>query len=231
MYYFLIWREKKRLKSEKEIRENIKQQKFAKETAKIDKARRKIYKTTALVVLYVIIGTLVFIYVEELAWYDAFEWNFVTLSTVGYGYNFPETIFGQTFTCIYIATGVYVLVEFAGSFFDYYDEKKRIQYQLNVYKRTLVSKAQLFDFDKDGDSQIDRFEFLTKMLIETDQCSEEQINEIMYKFNKIDTDGSKYITTDELKFAQENTNKAIRSQFIASLTADKTKTKKCCGLC
>ena len=66
----------------------------------------------AIIVFFVIIGTLFMIYIEGYDWASAFEWNFVTLSTVGYGDVTPATNGGKVFTIFYIIFGVSLVVYF-----------------------------------------------------------------------------------------------------------------------
>jgi len=67
-----------------------------------------------------------------------------------------------------------------------------------LLRKALIDEAQLMEFDQDGDGTIDRYEFLSKMLVELKECDLERIEEIMMKFKEIDVDGSGTITTEEL---------------------------------
>jgi voltage-gated potassium channel len=58
------------------------------------------------------VGTLVYHYVEHLAWIDAYYFSVVTLATVGYGDFTPHTVFGKLFTTFYIFVGVGILATF-----------------------------------------------------------------------------------------------------------------------
>ena len=66
-------------------------------------------------------------------------------------------------------------------------------------KRALISEAQLLEFDTSGDGKIDKYEFLSKMLVETQEVDQSKIDEIMKKFTMLDSDNNGQITTDELK--------------------------------
>ena len=66
-------------------------------------------------------------------------------------------------------------------------------------RRALISEAQLLEFDVNADGKIDKYEFLSKMLVETQEVEQSKIDEIMRKFEMLDVDKSGEITTDELR--------------------------------
>ena len=51
-------------------------------------------------------------------WLDAIEWNFVTLSAVGYGNTVPATHFGKLFCIFYIIFGYVLMIALAVIIFD-----------------------------------------------------------------------------------------------------------------
>ena len=67
----------------------------------------------------------------------------------------------------------------------------------------IFSEAQLLEFDKDADGEIDKYEWLSKILIEIGAVDSDTIDEIMQKFHEIDTDKSGEITTQELMLYEQ----------------------------
>ncbi|ETO27398.1 hypothetical protein RFI_09734 [Reticulomyxa filosa] len=130
----------------------------------------------------VLSGTLFFHYVEGYPWSASFEWNFVTMATVGYGDTVAKTKGGK----------------FATQIIDSFNISKEKKQKELMLQKALIDEAQLMEFDQDNDGVIDRYEFLSKMLIELKECDAERIEEIMQKFAEIDADGSGKITTEEL---------------------------------
>ena len=83
--------------------------------------------------------------------------------------------------------------------FEKLDENRQKKFKEQVMRRALISEAQLLEFDVDKDGKIDKYEFLSKMLVETQEVEQKKIDEIMRKFRLLDIDESGAITTDELR--------------------------------
>jgi len=166
-------------------------------------ARHKLIIYGFVVCVFVVVGTLVMVYVEGQDVPSAFEWNFVTLSTVGYGNVTPSTVGGKVFACFYIIFGVTTVIAFATAIFEKVDEHRQRKFKEQVLRRALISEAQLLEFDVDGNGKIDKYEFLSKMLIETQEVEQSKIEEIMAKFDLLDADGSGEITTEELRMIEK----------------------------
>lgn len=80
-----------------------------KSLAKCIKQCFKKEETKALLVatmFIMIVGTLFYHQVEDMAFIDAFYFSFVTLATIGYGDFAPVTVIGKLFTVIYGILGL-----------------------------------------------------------------------------------------------------------------------------
>jgi voltage-gated potassium channel len=74
---------------------------------------RHIYRILLTVaVLMIMLGTIVYHFVEQYSWVDSYYMSVVTLATVGYGDYVPHTEFGKIFTTFYIVIGVGILTTF-----------------------------------------------------------------------------------------------------------------------
>jgi voltage-gated potassium channel len=74
---------------------------------------RHIYRILLTVaVLMIMLGTIVYHFVEQYSWVDSYYMSVVTLATVGYGDYVPHTDFGKIFTTFYIIVGVGILTTF-----------------------------------------------------------------------------------------------------------------------
>lgn len=62
--------------------------------------------------IWLLIGTLIYHYLEGWAWVDAIYFCVVTLATVGYGDFTPTTPIGKIFTMFYIINGIGILLYF-----------------------------------------------------------------------------------------------------------------------
>eukprot|EP01083_Nonionella_stella_P196825 723970_1 len=87
--------------------------------------KNKLYILGAIILMFILVGTLFMVYVEEKDGASAFEWNFVTLSTVGYGDVTPSTHGGKVFTIFYIIFGVSLVVTFGTAVFERVDENRQ----------------------------------------------------------------------------------------------------------
>lgn len=60
----------------------------------------------------VIVGTVVYHFVEGWTWLDALYFSVITLTTIGYGDFSPQTEVGKAFTIVYIIIGVGLILAF-----------------------------------------------------------------------------------------------------------------------
>lgn len=75
-----------------------------------DKHIYRILLATAL--FMIMLGTVVYHFVEGYSWLNSYYMSVVTLTTVGYGDYVPHTDFGKIFTTFYILVGVGILTSF-----------------------------------------------------------------------------------------------------------------------
>ena len=90
--------------------------------------------------------------------------------------------------------------------FEKLDQNRQKKFKEQVMRRALISEAQLLEFDVDKNGKIDKYEFLSKMLVETQEVEQKKIDEIMRKFRLLDTDESGAITTEELREIEKQKN-------------------------
>jgi voltage-gated potassium channel len=82
----------------------------------MDKSYRRLL-VSALIVL--IIGTVVYHYVEYWSWFDSFYFSVITLTTIGYGDFYPVSVLGKVFTIFYILIGVGIIFGFINAFYEH----------------------------------------------------------------------------------------------------------------
>lgn len=87
-----------------------------------DKEYRDLLFTT---VAILIIGTVVYHYLENWTWLDAFYFSFITLTTIGFGDFAPKTDEGKVFTIIYITIGVGIILAFINTLYHHYNSQKK----------------------------------------------------------------------------------------------------------
>lgn len=91
----------------------------------------KAYRNLTLSMMAVLLnGTVIYHYLEDWRWFDAFYFSVITLSTVGYGDFSPQTDAGKLFTIVYIFTGIGIIFGYINLFY-----KRRTQRVEELQKR------------------------------------------------------------------------------------------------
>ena len=87
-----------------------------------DKEYRDLLLTTAIIL---VIGTVVYHYIEGWKWLDAFYFSFITLTTIGFGDFAPQTDAGKVFTILYTIVGVGIILTFVNTIYQHYNKQKK----------------------------------------------------------------------------------------------------------
>ncbi|MEM9340659.1 MAG: potassium channel family protein [Bacteroidota bacterium] len=80
------------------------------------------------VFIILVMGTVVYHYLEGWSWLDAFYFSFITLTTIGFGDFAPKTDEGKVFTILYIIIGVGIILTFINTLYLHFNKttiKKR----------------------------------------------------------------------------------------------------------
>ena len=162
--------------------------------------KKSAVKNITLLMVILFFGTLYFSLVdsEQMEWLDALHFSVVTISTVGYGDKYPQTSLGRFICIVLIVFGVVALGRIAGNVMDYMVGMRHLEQVHMISENCLISPEQIADFDDDSDGNIDKFEYLTKMLVITNEISQEKIDSIMQKFDEIDIDHDGVICVKDL---------------------------------
>ena len=80
-----------------------------------DKDYRNLLLTTNIILL---IGMVVYHYVEGWSWLDSLYFSVVTLTTIGYGDFAPKTDIGKIFTMLYILIGIGMILSFINAVYN-----------------------------------------------------------------------------------------------------------------
>lgn len=72
----------------------------------------------------VIVGTVVYHFVEGWNWLDSLYFSTITLTTIGYGDFAPQTDAGKAFTVVYIAIGVGLILAFINTVYIHFSRFK-----------------------------------------------------------------------------------------------------------
>jgi len=163
-----------------------------------DAQKRELLRFACFLFVWVLLGAVIFSFVEDWHFIDSLEFSLVTMATIGYGNLTPKSDPGKVFCCFFMIGGVTLLARVAGLLFERMVLLRRLELTAKIIKHALTDSSQIVDFDQDGDGQIDRFEYLTKVLLMTEEVTPFTIKRIMERFYKLDQDQSGQIEVAEL---------------------------------
>lgn len=75
----------------------------------------------------VVIGTVVYHFVEHWTWLDSLYFSVITLTTIGFGDFAPQTDIGKAFTIVYIVIGVGLILAFINTVYLHFGRFKQDQ--------------------------------------------------------------------------------------------------------
>jgi voltage-gated potassium channel len=87
-----------------------------------DEQYRSLIFATAMVL---VIGTVVYHYLEAWTWLDSLYFSVITLSTIGYGDFSPQTDLGKVFTILYIIVGVGLILGFINTVYGHFRDSNQ----------------------------------------------------------------------------------------------------------
>lgn len=173
---------------------------------------KKLWTAFLLFATPVFVGTIFFKFNEDWSYVDSFYWSVVTCTTVGYGDLSLEHDSSRTFSFFYILLGFGFVAAAIGSVGTIQMERS-IDKQKTEFMRTSLSSDLLKDLDQDGQSGVDRCEFLCAMLLQLGKCSEEDLLFILSKFEELDVDSSGSLTKDDLKLLRQ---RKMKTKMLSS---------------
>jgi hypothetical protein len=111
-----------------------------------------------------LVGTLFVHFNEGFGWLDAFYWSFVTLSSVGYGDLTTTQESTRIFCIFYVFFGVGATASSLGRFAKVWMEIEEERHVSEFVGRG-VSVGMIGEIDKDGEGSVDKWEFMSYMLV------------------------------------------------------------------
>ena len=118
--------------------------------------------------------------------------------------------------------GILLLARFASDIMEYLLAKRHEAMISKIMNNTLITQEQIDEFDVDKSGNIDRFEYLSKMLILTNEVQPDVIYKIMQKFNEIDKDNNGNISLGDFEIFQHEDDESKRNSKSSSKKSSNT---------
>ena len=171
---------------------------------RVSKGRERMARVFAAVgtlLLLALIGLLFVHFNEGFAWSDSFYWAFVTLSSVGYGDLTIAKESTRIFLIFYIFFGVAATASALGTFAQVWGEIEE-ENHTNAFIERGVSEAMIREIDDSGDCSVDKWEFMSYMLVKTGKVAPDDIKKVEEVFNLLDVDQSGEIDLEDVRRQQ-----------------------------
>jgi hypothetical protein len=137
------------------------------------------------------------IYIEKWDVVKGIYWMVITGTTVGLGDETPTHPLSKALCILYIPVAVYSVGRTLGLFASTYQDARDRRTEERFLSRALtLSDIERMDFDSDG--SVSREEFLIYMLTTLQKVEEDDINEILSLFSKLDKTGDGTLDSDDL---------------------------------
>ena len=166
------------------------------------KLTRAIGRRLLIFVVYVLLGTVAFAFLEEWDVVQSLYFSVVTVSSVGYGDMVLTGTVSRAFGMVYATYGIFGTVALAGQCTELYLEQQTAQ-RMKAFSGQDVA-AVFGQIDTDHSGSIDRHEYLEFMLIRSGKVKVEDLELIRESFNSLDKDGDGEISLDEIKDALQS---------------------------
>ena len=145
------------------------------------------------------------IYIERWDAVKGIYWMVITGTTVGLGDETPTQPISKALCILYIPVAVYSVGRTLGLFASTYQDARDRQTEERFFSRALtLSDIERMDFDRDG--RVSREEFLIYMLTTLQKVEEDDINDILNLFSKLDKTRDGSLDSDDLMASVQLTN-------------------------
>lgn len=143
-----------------------------------------------------IVGVFTFMHFENLRFVDALYVTIISATTVGFGDVEPTTWQTKAILTLWLLVATLTVAKLVTDQSDAFVRSK----QRSVARRLLsanMDTRSLHTMDADGDGKVTRSEFLVTCLTKLGKVDEEEVNEILRRFDELDHDKSGVIDMNE----------------------------------
>lgn len=135
---------------------------------------------------------------------DSIYWAIITCTSVGLGDLTPSPA-SRLESLMYLLVAVGVFAASAGSIVHVFADME-VQKAVSAFVADGVTEDIIAEMDEDGGGSVDKFEFLSYMLVHTGKVSKHEIQSINTLFSSLDRDGSGSLDTNDIRDAIKSGN-------------------------
>lgn len=137
-------------------------------------------------------------YFEDWGFVDSLYMTVITVTTIGFGDFSPHSMHGRILAIFYLPVAVISVANAIGNIAELIVNRNVV--------REPISIKELIQMDVDGDGKVSQVEYLSYMLIKLGKVNQDEIDQILAQFNKIDADNSGYLDRNDLVKLDEHLN-------------------------
>eukprot|EP00980_Cylindrotheca_fusiformis_P030779 scaffold25411_cov152-Cylindrotheca_fusiformis.AAC.6 len=161
----------------------------------------EIFKVEAPIILLLMLLASPVVYLEGWDPIMGFYWMFVTGTTIGFGDLSPTHEWTKVICIIYVPLSAAVFGEMLAQIAGAYIERSSQQLE-DAFMARALTKADIDKMDVEKDGKVKPYEFLCFMLVTMQKVEQEEIDEILEVFRKLDKDQNGYLNQDDLSNKQ-----------------------------
>jgi len=162
------------------------------------------------------LGAIVFAAAENHTFLNSFYFSCVTLTTVGYGDFYFQSVGGRIFAIFWIIVGTISMARMLSAVIDSKAAEIASLYAEKKNKRLLMKKTDFSLLDKDGSGKVDKLEFLTYKLVSLGRCEQWHIDDIISQFDAMDEDHSGTLELEDFKKQAQRESEELKMRILAT---------------
>ncbi|CAM9142201.1 unnamed protein product [Ascophyllum nodosum] len=148
-------------------------------------------------VTLVLFGTVIFMFLMDMTFVDAFYLTVVSASTVGYGDFSPETTATKLFAIFYLPVSTLFLAKVVSDYTEMTIEANKRKSQRRILLSKITSR-EFEEMDENKDGKIDKCEFLVRQLVLQEKVTQAEIDQVWEQFERLDTNQNGFLEFEEV---------------------------------
>lgn len=133
---------------------------------------------------------------DGFGWLDGYYWAFITSTSVGFG-DIDTSEATRNFEIAFMIISVVAVANGFGTLVEVIGIVGKI-HRIEKFCSRGVTSELIAEIDDNGSGDVDKFEFLTYMLVNMGKLEGEDVEQVMELFKHYDIDNSGYLTIDDV---------------------------------